>query len=162
MQNCGFRNGKLKKKLAELYILEQMMTMMNGHEYDNDGNDNYDSGDKDDGIYNDNNDDGNAVLFIAAIRSSLEFGNELWHGSLTNAQSVDFERIHKVRKVWKGYTKEHFCPKMDYNESLAHFRMSTLNERKDVIMKDIVWNLSGKSRPRDIDSIISFQQRLEN
>jgi hypothetical protein len=26
------------------------MTMMNGNEYDNDGNDNYDSGDKDDGI----------------------------------------------------------------------------------------------------------------
>ena len=106
--------GKLKKNLAGLYILEQMLTMMNGNEYDNDGNDNYDSGDKDDGIYNDNNDDGNAVLFIAVIRSSLEYGNVLWHGSLTNAQSVDFERIHKVRKCakcGKDTQKSTFAPR---------------------------------------------------
>jgi hypothetical protein len=38
--------------------------------------------------------------------------------------------MRKVR-TYKGYKKEHFCPKMDYNESLAHFRMYTLKERRD-------------------------------
>ena len=63
----------------------------------------------------------NAMLqfYSSVIRSSLEYGDVLWHGSPTNAQSVDLERIQKraLRII---------CPKKDYNESLAHFRMSIL------------------------------------
>jgi DNA-directed RNA polymerase subunit H (RpoH/RPB5) len=34
-------------------------------------------------------------FYCSVIRSSLEYGDVLWHGSLTNAQSADLERIQK-------------------------------------------------------------------
>ena len=36
------------------------------------------------------------TFYISAIRSILEYGTKLWHGSLTEEQFKDIERIPKV------------------------------------------------------------------
>jgi hypothetical protein len=76
-------------------------------------------------------------FYCSVIRLSLEYGDVLWHGSLTNAQSADLERIQKraLRII---------CPKMDYNEALAHFRMSTLKERCEKHCVELIRKMSSE------------------
>jgi hypothetical protein len=76
-------------------------------------------------------------FYCSVIRLSLEYGDVLWHGSLTNAQSADLERIQKraLRII---------CPKMDYNEALAHFRMSTLKERREKHCVELIRKMSSE------------------
>ena len=64
------------------------------------------------------------TFYISAIRSILECGTKIWHGSLTEEQSKDIERIQR-----RGMKK--ICPKKTYEQALIDCGMETLENRRE-------------------------------
>ena len=68
------------------------------------------------------------TFYISAIRSILEYGTKIWHGSLTEEQSKDIERIQR-----RGM--KIICPEKTYEQALIECGMEPWN---------VVWKIKGK------------------
>ena len=68
------------------------------------------------------------TFYISAIRSILEYGTKIWHGSLTEEQSKDTERIQR-----RGM--KIICPEKTYEQALIECGMETLENRREKMYK---------------------------
>ena len=82
------------------------------------------------------------TFYISAIRSILEYGTKIWHGSLTEKQSNDIERIQR-----RGM--KIICPEKTYEQALIECGMETLENRREKMciklindMKDLIHKLN--------------------
>ena len=83
------------------------------------------------------------TFYISAIGSILEYGTKIWHGSLTEEQSKDIERIQR-----RGM--KIICPGKTYEQALIVVcGMETLENRREKMciklinnMKDLVHKLN--------------------
>ena len=64
------------------------------------------------------------TFYISAIRSILEYGTKIWHGSLTEEQSKDIERIQR-----RGM--KIIFPEKTYEQALIECGMETLENRRE-------------------------------
>ena len=64
------------------------------------------------------------TFYISAIRSILEYGTKIWHGSLTEEQSKDIEQIQR-----RGM--KIICPEKTYEHALIECGMETLENRRE-------------------------------
>jgi hypothetical protein len=73
-------------------------------------------------------------FYCSIIRSTLEYGDVLWHGGLTNAQSANIERVKKraFRRILPG---------VEYFVASNHLKMQTLSERRENHCIDLIVNL---------------------
>ena len=75
------------------------------------------------------------AFYTSVIRSVLECGAEVWHGSLTGEQCYDIERIQKraLRIIY---------PESTYNEALTKCGITTLESRRETkcvnLVKDVM------------------------
>ena len=82
------------------------------------------------------------TFYLSAIRSILEYGTKIWHGSLAEEQSKDIERIQTSRmKI--------ICPEKTYEQALIECGMETLENRREKMciklindMKDLIRKLN--------------------
>ena len=107
------------------------------------------------------------TFYISAIRSILEFGTKICHGSLTEEQSKDIERIqrHGIKIIY---------PKKTYEQALIECGMETLENRREKMciklindMKDLIHKLNellpptvGHVRERDTRLTVDFTKLL--
>ena len=82
------------------------------------------------------------TFYTSAIRSILEHGTKFWHGSLTEEQSKDIERIQR-----RGLKT--ICPEKTYEQALIECGMETLENRREKMciklindMKDLTHKLN--------------------
>ena len=82
------------------------------------------------------------TFYISAVRSILEYGTKIWHGSLTEEQFKDTERIQ--RRAIKI-----ICAEKTYEQALIECGMETLENRREKIciklindMKDLIHKLN--------------------
>ena len=66
------------------------------------------------------------AFYISAIRSILEYGTKICHGSLTEEQSKDIERIQR-----RGMKLKIICPGKTYEQALIECGMETLENRRE-------------------------------
>ena len=85
------------------------------------------------------------TFYILAIRSILEYGNKIWHGSLIKEQSKDIQRVQR-----RGM--KIICPEKTYEQALIECGMETLENRREKMciklindMKDLIHKLDGLS-----------------
>ena len=73
------------------------------------------------------------TFYSTVIRSTLEYGAQVWHGNLTLEQSKDIERIEKraIRIIH---------PQYEYNQALFVSNLKSLKERKDDLCVGLVKN----------------------
>ena len=64
------------------------------------------------------------TFYTSAIRSILEHGTKIWHGSLTEEQSKNIEQIQR-----RGMKT--ICPEKTYEQALIECGMETLENRRD-------------------------------
>ena len=76
------------------------------------------------------------TFYISAIRSILEYGTKIWHGSLTEEQSKDIERIQ--RRVMKI-----ICPEKTYEQALIECGMETLENRREKMCIKLINDMKG-------------------
>jgi hypothetical protein len=74
-------------------------------------------------------------FYCSVIRSTLEYGDVLWHGGLTKAQSVNIERIQK--RAFRI-----ILPGVDYPVALNRLNMQMLSERRENHCVELVSNIS--------------------
>ena len=81
------------------------------------------------------------TFYISAIRSILEYGTKIWHGSLTEEEFKDIERIQR-------HGMKIICPEKTYERALIECGMETLENRREKMciklindMKDLIHNL---------------------
>ena len=74
-------------------------------------------------------------FYCSVIRSTLEYGDVLWHGGLTNAQSNQIERIQK--RAFRI-----ILPGIDYSMALNRLKMQMLSERRETHCVDLIANIS--------------------
>ena len=74
-------------------------------------------------------------FYCSVIRSTLEYGDVLWHGGLTNAQSNQIERIQK--RAFRI-----ILPGIDYSVALNRLKMQMLSERRETHCVDLIANIS--------------------
>ena len=82
------------------------------------------------------------TFYISAIRSILEYGTKIWHGSLTEEQFKDIERIQR-RAV------KIICAEKTYEQALIECGIETLENRREKMciklindMKDLIHKLN--------------------
>ena len=82
------------------------------------------------------------TCYTSQIRSTLEYGTKIWHGSLTEEQSKDIERIQR-----RGMKT--ICPEKTYEQALIECGMETLENRREKMciklisdVKDLVHKLN--------------------
>ena len=68
------------------------------------------------------------TFYISAIRSILEYGTKIWHGSLTEEQSKDIERIQR-----RGM--KIICLEKTYEQALIECGMELENRRGKMCIK---------------------------
>ena len=68
------------------------------------------------------------TFYISAIGSILEYGTKIWHGSLTEEQSKDIERIQR-----RGM--KIICPEKTYEQALIECGMELENRREKMCIK---------------------------
>ena len=73
-------------------------------------------------------------FYCAFIRSTFEYGAQVWHGNLTQDQSNNIEIIQKraLRII---------CPGKDYNEALIESKLIPLKERRKHLCIDLIRNM---------------------
>ena len=76
------------------------------------------------------------TFYISAIRSILEYGTEIWHGSLTEEQSKDIERIQR-----RGM--KIICPEKTYEQTLIECGMETLENRRGKMCIKLINDMKG-------------------
>ena len=76
------------------------------------------------------------TFYISAIRSILEYGTKIWHGSLTVEQSKDIERIQR-----RGM--KIICPEKTYEQALIKCGMETLENRREKICIKLTNDMKG-------------------
>ena len=64
------------------------------------------------------------IFYCCVIRSTLEYGAQVWNGNLTQAQRIDIERVQKraLRII---------VPEYEYNRALQECELKTLQQRRD-------------------------------
>ena len=67
-------------------------------------------------------------IYIAFIRSKLEYACTVWHSSLTNENRSDIERIQKC--AFKIILGNYY---ISYENALEKLNMKTLNERREIL-----------------------------
>ena len=70
----------------------------------------------------------------AVIRSTLEYGAQMWHGNLTQKQCNNIERIQK--RALRIIHPEH-----KYNEALKESKLNSLKERRNDLCIDLIKNM---------------------
>ena len=82
------------------------------------------------------------TFYISAIRSILEYGTKIWHGSLTEKQFKDIERIQR-------HGMKIICPEKTYKQALIECGLETLENRREKMciklindMKDLIHKLN--------------------
>ena len=76
------------------------------------------------------------TFYISAIRSILEYGTKIWHGSLTEEQSKDIERIQR-----RGM--KIICPEKTYEQALIECGMETLENRREKMRIKLINDMKG-------------------
>ena len=76
------------------------------------------------------------TFYISAIRSILEYGTKIWHGSLTEEQSKDIERIQR-----RGM--KIICPEKTYEQALIECGMETLENRRERMCIKLINDMKG-------------------
>ena len=80
------------------------------------------------------------TFYISAIRSILEYGTKICHGSLTEEQSKDIERIQ-----WRGM--KIICPEKTYQQALIECGMETLENRREKTCIKLINDMKGLIGP---------------
>ena len=75
------------------------------------------------------------TFYTGVIRSVLEYGAQIWNGSLTSVQSNDIERIQKrgLKIIYTGTSYEH---------ALRQSNLKTLRDRRDDMCVDLIKRMS--------------------
>ena len=76
------------------------------------------------------------TFYISAIGSILEYGTKIWHGSLTEEQSKDIERIQR-----RGM--KIICPEKTYEQALIECGMETLENRREKMCIKLINDMKG-------------------
>ena len=77
------------------------------------------------------------TFYISAIRSILEYGTKIWHGSLTEEQSKNIERIQR-----RGM--KIICPEdLYYEQALIECGMETLENRREKMCIKLISDMKG-------------------
>ena len=80
------------------------------------------------------------TFYISAIRSILQYGTKIWHGSLTEEQSKDIERIQRCgMKI--------ICPEKTYQQALIECGMETLENRREKMCMKLINDMKGLIGP---------------
>ena len=74
-------------------------------------------------------------FYISAIRAILEYGAQVWHGGLTNAQSECIKKVQK-RALRIIYSE------MDYEKILSQAGIHTLKSRRIDMCIDLIPNIN--------------------
>lgn len=74
-------------------------------------------------------------FYCSVIRSTLEYGDVLWHGGLTNSQSENIERIQK--RAFRT-----ILPDVDYIQALNQLKVKTLRDKRERHCIDLIVNIS--------------------
>ena len=76
------------------------------------------------------------TFYISAIGSILEYGTKIWHGSLTEEQSKDIERIQR-----RGM--KIIFPEKTYEQALIECGMETLENRREKMCIKLINDMKG-------------------
>ena len=76
------------------------------------------------------------TFYISAIGSILEYGTKIWHGSLTEEQSTDIERIQR-----RGI--KIICLEKTYEQALIECGMETLENRREKMCIKLINDMKG-------------------
>ena len=76
------------------------------------------------------------TFYISAIRSILECGTKIWHGSLTEEQSKDTERIQR-----RGM--KIIFPEKTYEQALIECGMESLENRREKVCIKLINDIKG-------------------
>ena len=68
------------------------------------------------------------TFYCCVIRSTLEYGAQVWNGNLTQAQRSDIERVQK--RALRIIVPEH-----EYNRALQECGLKTLQHRDDLCVR---------------------------
>ena len=74
-------------------------------------------------------------FYISAIRPTLEYGAQVWHGGLTKAQSSSIEKVQR-RALRIIYSEK------DYEKLLLKAEMHTLEQRRNTMCIDLISKMS--------------------
>lgn len=74
-------------------------------------------------------------FYISAIRPTLEYGAQVWHGGLTKAQSSNIEKVQE-RALRIIYSEK------NYEKILLKAGLQTLQERRTAMCIDLVGKMS--------------------
>ena len=86
--------------------------------------------------YNAPREDLKTFYCISAIGSILEYGTKIWHGSLTEEQSKDIERIQR-----RGMKIR--CPEKTDEQALIECGMETLENRREKMCIKLINGMKG-------------------
>ena len=76
------------------------------------------------------------TFYISAIRSILEYGTKIWHGSFTEEQSKNIERIQR-----RGM--KIICPEQTYEQALIECGMEPLENRREKMCIKLINDMKG-------------------
>ena len=76
------------------------------------------------------------TFYISAIGSILEYGTKIWHGSLTEEQSKDIERIQR-----RGM--KIIFPEKTYEQAMIECGMETLENRREKMCIKLINDMKG-------------------
>ena len=74
-------------------------------------------------------------FYISAIRPTLDYGAQVWHGGLTKAQSSSIEKVQR-RALRIIYSEK------DYEKLLLKAGMHTLEQRRNTMCIDLISKMS--------------------
>ena len=75
------------------------------------------------------------TFYCCVIRSTLEYGAQVWNGNLTQAQRSDIERVQK--RALRIIVPEH-----EYNRALQECGLKTLQQRRDDLCVRLIEQMS--------------------
>ena len=78
------------------------------------------------------------TFYYCVIRSTLEYGAQVWNGNLTQAQWSDIERVQK--RALRIIVPEH-----EYNRALQQCGLKTLQQRRDDLCVRLIEQMSEPS-----------------
>ena len=78
------------------------------------------------------------IFYCCVIRSTLEYGAQVWNGNLTQAQRIDIERVQKraLRII---------VPEYEYSRALQECGLKTLQQRRDDLCVRLIEQMSEPS-----------------